>query len=256
MGRPLGSKNKPKPTPLTCKKGLHAYAGKKCKECSSEYFRNHRKKPLNMDVRPCKKGLHMFSGRRCKGCAKTSQAGWYAEHVEHAAAYSYERREETSKRTKENRGKPRPPRICRSRLHTFTTDRCKECERLYVSRNRRKLTIYACVWQRNLRRTNPEKVKSKVKARRLRMFRNHGTGCSPKEWVAIVKAYGNRCAGFECAPHKADKLTRDHVIPISQGGPDMAHNIQPLCQPCNSRKRAKVKTGTQYSLFTRTELAA
>lgn len=37
-----------------------------------------------------------------------------------------------------------------------------------------------------------------------------------------------------------DRLTIDHIWPVSRGGTDDVENLQTLCQSCNSRKGAKV----------------
>jgi len=37
-----------------------------------------------------------------------------------------------------------------------------------------------------------------------------------------------------------DGLTLDHIVPWSIGGSDAADNLQTLCQPCNSKKGARV----------------
>jgi 5-methylcytosine-specific restriction endonuclease McrA len=52
------------------------------------------------------------------------------------------------------------------------------------------------------------------------------------EWKALCERYDNRCL---CCCGKL-KLTRDHIVPVSQGGSDSIQNIQPLCKNCNSRK--------------------
>lgn len=58
------------------------------------------------------------------------------------------------------------------------------------------------------------------------------------EWQALVNQYDHTC--LCCGRREPDiKLTVDHVIPISLGGSNSIDNIQPLCQSCNSKKRAK-----------------
>jgi 5-methylcytosine-specific restriction endonuclease McrA len=57
------------------------------------------------------------------------------------------------------------------------------------------------------------------------------------EWEAILSLYGGRC--LRCGA-KGVKLTKDHVIPLSEGGSHSASNLQPLCGPCNSSKGARI----------------
>lgn len=52
------------------------------------------------------------------------------------------------------------------------------------------------------------------------------------EWCETLEFFDHRCA--YCLGHK--KLTMDHVIPISKGGPHTAGNIVPACRSCNSKK--------------------
>lgn len=55
------------------------------------------------------------------------------------------------------------------------------------------------------------------------------------EWLDLCNKYNNRCL---CCGEK-NKLTVDHVIPISKGGMNTIDNIQPLCGSCNSKKNNK-----------------
>jgi 5-methylcytosine-specific restriction endonuclease McrA len=55
------------------------------------------------------------------------------------------------------------------------------------------------------------------------------------EWRAMRDWFGNvclRCGGTE-------KITRDHVVPITKGGANWVSNLQPLCHGCNSHKKTK-----------------
>lgn len=53
------------------------------------------------------------------------------------------------------------------------------------------------------------------------------------EWRLLVAVYGSSCL---CCGRPKQRLTKDHVLPSSQGGDGRAGNIQPLCGSCNVRK--------------------
>jgi len=57
-----------------------------------------------------------------------------------------------------------------------------------------------------------------------------------EEWQAKLVEFSGRCA--HCGT--TDRLSRDHIIPLSRGGNDLIDNIQPLCVPCNARKGTKI----------------
>ncbi|AGY59557.1 HNH endonuclease [Gloeobacter kilaueensis] len=37
-----------------------------------------------------------------------------------------------------------------------------------------------------------------------------------------------------------EMIARDHIVPVSRGGPNEAKNLQPLCQPCNLWKSDRI----------------
>lgn len=65
-------------------------------------------------------------------------------------------------------------------------------------------------------------------------------------WRAKLKSYGYRCA--KC--RSGVNVQMDHILPVSRGGTNEIHNLQPLCGPCNLAKRAKILPGTQMALLT------
>src|SRR3990167_3027220 len=54
-----------------------------------------------------------------------------------------------------------------------------------------------------------------------------------QEWLLIKNAYDNCCA--YCGK-VMERLTQDHIIPLSKLGPHSAKNIVPACRSCNSKK--------------------
>jgi len=55
------------------------------------------------------------------------------------------------------------------------------------------------------------------------------------EWLRILEWFDHKCA--YCFAET--KLTMDHVIPVSKGGPHTAENVVPACKSCNSTKHAR-----------------
>ncbi len=68
--------------------------------------------------------------------------------------------------------------------------------------------------------------------RRRARLKGVGGGFNKEEWLEILIRYGHKCVN--CG-HTA-VLTIDHIVPIVKGGKHSKENIQPLCQPCNSKK--------------------
>lgn len=84
-------------------------------------------------------------------------------------------------------------------------------------------------------RENPEQRAAYTHDRRARerSAPGHFTG---SEFRELCIKYGNRCLRCGAQP---EKLSADHVIPLSRGGANSIDNIQPLCLTCNLSKSTK-----------------
>lgn len=85
---------------------------------------------------------------------------------------------------------------------------------------------------RRWKEQNP--VKRQISNQRRRAVEIEGD-ISYEDWLSLCEQYDYRCL---CCGEKK-KLTLDHIIPISKGGPHLIENAQPLCSPCNSKKGAQ-----------------
>lgn len=137
--------------------------------------------------------------------------------------------------------------------------RCKECRRLLRIENADKEKARNKINNEKFhqrRKSDPEALKkrqeqnrraakkyqklhpeaSTVRHCRREAFKKNATGDFTKEeWMQLCERYGHTCL---CCGQKK-KLTADHIVPLARGGTNNIDNIQPLCQPCNSRKGAK-----------------
>lgn len=62
---------------------------------------------------------------------------------------------------------------------------------------------------------------------------------SHQEWKEVMIFFSGECAYCGCTPRKNQRLTRDHLEPVSAGGATTQDNIVPACATCNSSKGAE-----------------
>jgi 5-methylcytosine-specific restriction endonuclease McrA len=86
-------------------------------------------------------------------------------------------------------------------------------------------------------KANPEIAYLAQERRRARKMAAPIRDLTQKQWRAIKAAFGNRCA--YCGEH-FERLTMDHVIPLSKGGSHTASNVVPACRSCNCRKATNI----------------
>ena len=76
---------------------------------------------------------------------------------------------------------------------------------------------------------------------RIGKARRRGAGGSHtfEDWERVKAEFQWTCPACKrCEPEI--KLTIDHIIPITKGGTNHIHNIQPLCNNCNARKQVSI----------------
>ena len=105
-----------------------------------------------------------------------------------------------------------------------------EYKRTFADNNPEAVNESSRKWRRN----HPEHKRTLTRQRRAKILEVGGT-ITTEEWKAVVEKYGPAC--LCCKEIRA--LTMDHVIPVSEGGPHVIGNVQPLCLNCNSSKGTK-----------------
>lgn len=154
---------------------------------------------------------------RCKKCHSKSAKKWQERNVK--------KFKEANKRWKQQHKKQRAEESKRwAKAHP-------EKRRKAFAAWREKNPGYGRNWRQN----NKDKIRNYALTRKARIAGNGGD-LSIEEWNAVLDFYGHRCL---CCGRDDVKLTIDHVIPIFHGGKHTADNVQPLCGPCNSRKKDK-----------------
>lgn len=127
-------------------------------------------------------------------------------------------------------------------------DKRKTYEKAYRIINREKIRQQRRLYMEKYRKDHPEKVrlsnlnytrKNRDKARNwsnahhARKYSNGRHDLTADQWHTIKIHFGYRCA--YCG-RKMQRLTMDHITPISQGGEHTLSNVVPACKSCNSKK--------------------
>ena len=60
-----------------------------------------------------------------------------------------------------------------------------------------------------------------------------------QEWKEALIFFGGECAYCGGTPRKGQRLTKDHLKPVSRDGLTIQSNIVPACSSCNSSKGAE-----------------
>jgi 5-methylcytosine-specific restriction endonuclease McrA len=84
---------------------------------------------------------------------------------------------------------------------------------------------------------HPEKAHEYRGRRRARKAAAPVNDFTAAQWKELQEAFDHRCA--YCGKRAKGRLTRDHIVPLSKGGPHTLSNIVPACSSCNSRKNVK-----------------
>lgn len=124
-------------------------------------------------------------------------------------------------------------------IKRLTKNRCKKCYLNYLRKNNpEKYKAYNDKYK-----LLPERKQNALKNKRLRRsrIREVESNLTEQEWQDILKRYNHCCA--YCGAY-ADKLHREHWIPLIKGGGYTASNIVPACKKCNSRKHTM--TGDEF----------
>jgi 5-methylcytosine-specific restriction endonuclease McrA len=175
------------------------YRNSSCRSCAAEYARN----------RPAEKKKQIAARYNEKYKAQGRKRP--------SRQLTPEQRERARKRASDDYYKHREERLAKERAK-----RSADPER-----------FRAAVRERH--RRDPSSAKNAYHKRKARLTGN-GATLTRSQWKSIIDWFANLCAycGIEC-----ERLTQDHVIPISRGGTHDAQNVVPACRHCNARKYAR-----------------
>ena len=92
-------------------------------------------------------------------------------------------------------------------------------------------------YQREYGKAHRDKLTLYTNNRRARKLEAEGSH-SDEQWQKLKASYDFKCL---CCGRAEPEiiLTRDHVIPLTEGGSDSIDDIQPLCTHCNSKKNSR-----------------
>lgn len=191
--------------------------GKKCPTCGqwktySEYYRNRSKVDGHQtSCKPC------FAAANRASCAKN------AEHHK-------ERNRRRMRETYAERGEER-----RAKTAEWYAERGREWHKTYRQEHPEQYREATKKW-----RAKENNSSNAIRRRRAKLVGSGGQH-TEEQWQSLAAEYNFCCAACGKLPTGIwpDVLTRDHVLPLVNGGTDNIDNIQPLCLSCNASKNMR-----------------
>ena len=191
---------------------MNKYNTKQCSKCNIH-------KAINAEnfekSNSCKDGFR----NDCKECRRKYRKEYYQKYNHDNREYV---RERNKKYQKENKDTPK-------RINYRIQYNKKNRER--INENRRKR-------EKIRRANNPEKYRALdiIKFQKRRSLKKKTlTGFTNEHWASALEFFGEICAYCGCK----NKMTQDHLVPLSKGGGYTKTNIIPSCSSCNRSKGAK-----------------
>ena len=161
---------------------------------------------------------------KCKLCTLETSKDYYMRHAAQVVKRSIEwaRKNKAKKNASTRRWRAANPEAARQAVARWVQE---NPEKDKASR-------------RNWLRNHPEWVAARQAIARARRKGAQQTEhpLTATEWLYIKAAYNHRCVYCD---RKLQRLTQDHIIPVSKGGRHTIENVVPACASCNSRKGVK-----------------
>jgi 5-methylcytosine-specific restriction endonuclease McrA len=192
---------------------------------------------------------------------KAIQVKYYKENAEKIKARSAKYRKDNPEKVKAYRVKYRKD----------NPEKVKAARAKWDEKNPEKMKIYMAEYHKKYRKDNPEKMKAararwneknpeKVREkdvkycntpkgraniarkshRRRKSISAVENTLTAAQWDKILKNQNGCCAICKREFSSRLKPTRDHIIPLKEGGGLTYENVQALCKSCNSRKGDKI----------------
>ncbi len=176
----------------------------------------------------------------CKDCDRKRRADWGARNREYISRRNAEYRRENREQILEQKRKhywDNRDRLAAEHREWYFSNRDREVQkkRQFYTDNRD-----PCLRMKHESyvRTKPQVyLRRHVEKQRRRSVLAQCSGSyTVSEWTQLLDYFGHQC--LCCGSDQ--RISADHVIPLSCGGSNDLDNIQPLCVKCNASKGKKI----------------